>query len=393
MSDREEPAQCCECWPDNCAAAGRECVGPERQDAPARADDHTAISGGKHVRQWQRDVKPGADAHANVASRGRDYADDFGEYPGILQRCGCRCRFGPTGPFDLSPSVCTRAISMLAKRSREEYIAVLLAGFRHAWPPAATHAAEALISLNDQKAIPALEELLTEPGPSGLLTVNGNPKSMVRELVRVNHLKNCLLCHAPAINVREPVVGRSANPGPTVAFGSGVLRVRNLPGRHPCPCRHHLLAARFLGHAAGQGRQTVAGNAALRLPACAPGRRLPRNWWPTGEKDSFAAARGDPPPWKYSGWIPHGRIRAVTVTSYLPLRDRLPNSHVHIHASLRVAPFWPPSGVAAIAAACLADQLSNWLAISSRSIAALRRPGSRDPKDRRDRWPAHLPTH
>ena len=37
------------------------------------------------------------------------------------------------------------------------------------------------------------------------LTVNGKKVTMVRELVRVNHLRNCVLCHAPAAPTGETI--------------------------------------------------------------------------------------------------------------------------------------------------------------------------------------------
>jgi hypothetical protein len=101
--------------------------------------------------------------------------------------------------FDLAEEVCTAAIQELAERAFEEYRAVLLAGLRYPWPPVADHAAEALAALGDKEAAPALNELLDMPDPSApTIDVRWPGLEVMNEVVRINHLRNCLLCHAPS---------------------------------------------------------------------------------------------------------------------------------------------------------------------------------------------------
>jgi hypothetical protein len=111
--------------------------------------------------------------------------------------------------FDLSPEVRQAAVRALARRSPKVYRGFLLAGLRYPWPPAAAHAAEALVALGDKGAAPVLEALLIEPEPGRPATAGEGPSRSptVRELVRVNHLKNCLLCHPPSFNEKDPVRG------------------------------------------------------------------------------------------------------------------------------------------------------------------------------------------
>jgi hypothetical protein len=111
--------------------------------------------------------------------------------------------------FDLSPEVRQAAVGALAGRRPETYRRLLLAGFRYPWPAAAAHAAEALVALGDTGAVPALRKLLQEPLPS--LVSAGGAKGRrvvaVRELVRLNHLGNCLLCHPPSLSFKDHVRG------------------------------------------------------------------------------------------------------------------------------------------------------------------------------------------
>jgi hypothetical protein len=113
--------------------------------------------------------------------------------------------------FDLSVDVREAAIRALVGRPRDESRAVLLDGFRYPWPPVADHAAEALAALQDQGAVPRLLELLNEGDPRTPFFEHG--RAQVRELVRVNHLSNCLLCHAPSASPNDPVRGLMPTPG------------------------------------------------------------------------------------------------------------------------------------------------------------------------------------
>lgn len=121
--------------------------------------------------------------------------------------------------FDLSPRVREAAITALKTRPRIIYRSVLLAGLRHPWAPVANHAAEALVALEDREAVPELKTLVDEPNPSGAFRLPGiSDRTFVRELVRVNHLRNCFLCHAPSFDERDLVRGLVPTPGKALSF-------------------------------------------------------------------------------------------------------------------------------------------------------------------------------
>jgi hypothetical protein len=98
--------------------------------------------------------------------------------------------------FDLSPAVRSKAVETLRKRSASDARPVFVSALQHPWPPVADHAALALAQLNDREAVGALEKMLDRPDPRAPQKEGG--KWFVREVVRVNHLRNCLLCHPPA---------------------------------------------------------------------------------------------------------------------------------------------------------------------------------------------------
>jgi hypothetical protein len=117
--------------------------------------------------------------------------------------------------FDLSAAVRRDAIAVLAKRSLADARPVFLKALRYPWAPVARHAAEALVSLDDRKAIPALEPLLELPDPSAP-TLTKDKKLVVTELVRVNHLRNCALCHAPSADRAARARGLVPTPGKAI---------------------------------------------------------------------------------------------------------------------------------------------------------------------------------
>jgi hypothetical protein len=113
--------------------------------------------------------------------------------------------------YDLSAEVREAALLALKDRPRAEARPVFLENLRHPWPPAAEHAAEALASLRDREAVPALVAELDKPDPrqpalSDLPEKKQAPAA--QEVVRINHLKNCLMCHASSAAQEDLVRGR-----------------------------------------------------------------------------------------------------------------------------------------------------------------------------------------
>lgn len=107
--------------------------------------------------------------------------------------------------FDLSPEVRSMAIKALQDRPPDDYRWVFLRALRYPWAPPAEHAAAALVQLHDTKAVPMLINLLNKPNPRAPFRVG--KRYVVREMVRTNHLANCLLCHPPSVTYRDPVPG------------------------------------------------------------------------------------------------------------------------------------------------------------------------------------------
>jgi hypothetical protein len=112
--------------------------------------------------------------------------------------------------MDLTPEVRQAAIEALQKRPADQYLTLLIKGLRYPWAPVADHAAVALVKLKPEGALPRLVKLLDKANPAGPHIDKTSSKTVVKEVVRLNHMRNCLLCHAPSAGpadgmVRAPV--------------------------------------------------------------------------------------------------------------------------------------------------------------------------------------------
>jgi hypothetical protein len=99
--------------------------------------------------------------------------------------------------FDFDKHVRVAAVKGLKGRAKEEYTDILVAGLHHPWEVAARNAALAIAKLERQDLVPQLVAFLSEPDPREPFVeqVNGEPVTVVREMVKLNHHRNCMLCH------------------------------------------------------------------------------------------------------------------------------------------------------------------------------------------------------
>jgi hypothetical protein len=115
--------------------------------------------------------------------------------------------------YDTSPKVRELSVRALRKRPAAAYLPTLLAGVTHPWPAARKNAARALTELRPDGARPAVEKLLGEPPPGVPFGDKRTGNLVVRELVRLNHRQNCLLCHEPAYDQKDGLVQPARNDG------------------------------------------------------------------------------------------------------------------------------------------------------------------------------------
>ena len=104
--------------------------------------------------------------------------------------------------FSAEDSVRAAAIEGLKLRRERDYTDILLQGFQYPLPAVANRAALAIIDLKRTELLPEIADVLGEaaPGDPAPAVVNDVAVHVVREVVRINHHRNCYLCHAPAEN-------------------------------------------------------------------------------------------------------------------------------------------------------------------------------------------------
>jgi hypothetical protein len=121
------------------------------------------------------------------------------------------------------------AIDALKVRREKDYTDLLLAGLKYPLPVVAKRAAEAIARLDRADLLPELVAVLDTPDPRAPTTkrANGQKAAVVREVVRINHQKSCLMCHAPGnhltvssdiLTAPLPVPGVPLNP-PSLGYG------------------------------------------------------------------------------------------------------------------------------------------------------------------------------
>lgn len=114
--------------------------------------------------------------------------------------------------FSFEQDVRNAAVAALKQRPKSDCAEILLDGLRYPWPAIAEHAAGAIVQLERHDLAPRLVDFLDDPDPRApVIEASGN-RSVVRELVRLNHLHSCVLCHAPAISDDQFIkTGRSGD--------------------------------------------------------------------------------------------------------------------------------------------------------------------------------------
>ena len=109
--------------------------------------------------------------------------------------------------YDLAPSVRAAATDALRSFPPASYRTKLLDGFAYPWAEVAKHSAEALVRLNDQQSVTQLVSLLKAPDPRAPRESLKGDYSQ-REMVAINHMKNCALCHADSQDTQDFGRGR-----------------------------------------------------------------------------------------------------------------------------------------------------------------------------------------
>ncbi|HEV3438418.1 MAG TPA: hypothetical protein VG122_13730 [Gemmata sp.] len=121
--------------------------------------------------------------------------------------------------FSPEDDVRIAATDSLKVRREKDYTDILIKGLRYPWPAVAKRSAEAIARMGRSDLIPELVAVLAKDDPRmpTMKTEGGKQIAMVREMVKVNHHRNCMMCHAPgspetvssnAITAEVPVQGQ-----------------------------------------------------------------------------------------------------------------------------------------------------------------------------------------
>ena len=121
--------------------------------------------------------------------------------------------------FSSEEDVRLAAIESLKVRREKDYTDILVKGLRYPWPAVAKRAADAIGRMERTDLIPELVAVLAQDDPRlpVIHEKEGKKVSTVREMVKINHHRNCMMCHAPgnpstgsanAMTAEVPVMGQ-----------------------------------------------------------------------------------------------------------------------------------------------------------------------------------------
>jgi hypothetical protein len=110
------------------------------------------------------------------------------------------------------------AVAALKGRNEKDYTEILVQGLSYPWPAVARRAGEAIVRLGRADLVPTLVAVLEQVDPRlpVFKTIADKEVPVVRELVRLNHHQNCVMCHSPA----NPPPNIMGNQGPAARFVS-----------------------------------------------------------------------------------------------------------------------------------------------------------------------------
>jgi sugar lactone lactonase YvrE len=177
------------------ARAGTGLAGDTRPD-PAKFE--STLKSGARSEQWQRPESVPALMQLLMPENESIrliLVEQLAKIPGPRASAGLANR----AVYDLNPEVRLAALEALKDRPASEFRQVLLDGLRYPLAVINDHAAEALVALKMLDSVPTLVAMLDEPTPTQAYE-KPSEGYMVREVVRVNHLHNCLMCHAPSFD-------------------------------------------------------------------------------------------------------------------------------------------------------------------------------------------------
>jgi hypothetical protein len=132
--------------------------------------------------------------------RSPSYRESLAKHLATIKQAEAARSLASLALFAPEASVRAEAVKGLQSHTAQDYQEPLMRGFAYPLPEVSQRAAHALVKLEAKAVLRDLVKVLEQPDPRAPVQqqVDGKNTTVVRELVRVNHHRNCLLCHAPA---------------------------------------------------------------------------------------------------------------------------------------------------------------------------------------------------
>ena len=126
--------------------------------------------------------------------------------------------------FDMDPAVRDAAANALDDRPRPEYAQVIGKGMNYPWAPVVERARQVRWKQLTKAARENSADSVRAPGAQDVRLVNIGQRAarpyqdeegtwVMDELVKVNHLRNCVMCHQVSCDTNDPLRGQIPSPG------------------------------------------------------------------------------------------------------------------------------------------------------------------------------------
>ena len=168
-------------------------------DAGDALDQFLSTAKGRPLKSCWESAEGVPAMHQIVSAEGKDLRLAMVKYLKAMNNARATEALASRAIFDFDADVRQAAIEGLKSRRKQEYRAELVKGLRYPWAQVVRNAVHVVTDLELTDMVPDLVGMLHEPSPDLPYVQDkaGKKRHMVREVVRINHHRNCMLCHDP----------------------------------------------------------------------------------------------------------------------------------------------------------------------------------------------------
>lgn len=165
-----------------------------------------------------------------LGPEGAQMRQEMAKYLGSVSHADATKVLAKLAIFSDEAQVRQVALDALKTRNDKDYTDILVQGMSYPWPQVAERTSEAIVKLKRTDLLTQLADSLDKADPRSpqMQDVDGKKVNTVREVVKINHLRNCILCHSPRTPDQQAAVAPALE-GRGAKIGVNGVLVANVP--------------------------------------------------------------------------------------------------------------------------------------------------------------------